>query len=141
MRKLIVALIGCMIMVSFTALAQKTVTGKVTEGTTGEGMPGVTVNVKGTKSAVSTQADGSFSINVPSDNSILVFSYVGYTSQEVKATASSFNISLAFDVQAIEEVVVTGYRTAIKKDFVGSAATVKGADIAALPIASFDQAL
>jgi TonB-linked SusC/RagA family outer membrane protein len=71
----------------------------------------------------------------------LVFSYVGYTSQEVKATAGNLNISLAYDVQAIDEVVVTGYRTAIKKDFVGSAATVKGADIAALPIASFDQAL
>jgi hypothetical protein len=65
MRKLIVALIGCMIMVSFNALAQKTVTGRVTEGTTGEGMSGVTVNIKGTKNAVSTQADGSFSITVP----------------------------------------------------------------------------
>jgi TonB-linked SusC/RagA family outer membrane protein len=141
MRKLIIALIGCLVMVSYTAIAQKTVTGRVTDVTTGEGMPGVTINIKGTKNAVSTEANGSFSINVPSDNTVLVFSYVGYTSQEARATAANLNISLAADVQAIEEVVVTGYRTSIKKDFVGSAATVKGSDIAALPIASFDQAL
>ena len=97
MRKLIIALIGCLVMVSYTAIAQKTVTGRVTDVTTGEGMPGVTINIKGTKNAVSTEANGSFSINVPSDNTVLVFSYVGYTSQEARATAANLNISLADD--------------------------------------------
>lgn len=141
MRKLFIALLGCLLMVSFTAIAQKAVTGRVTEATTGDGMPGVTVNIKGTRNSTTTQNDGTFSISVPSDNAVLIFSYIGYTSQELKATVSNFSISLDADVKAIDEVVVTGYRTTIKKDFVGSAGIIKGSDIAALPIASFDQAL
>jgi TonB-dependent starch-binding outer membrane protein SusC len=141
MRRLIIALIGCLVMVSFNAIAQKTVTGRVTDGTSGEGLPGVTVSVKGGRGTTTTNTDGTFSISVPSDGSVLVFSYVGYEPQELSARSANFNIVLNPAVAAIDEVVVTGYRTSIKKDFVGSAGTVKGADVAAVPIASFDQAI
>ncbi len=141
MRKLIIALIGCLVMVGNAAIAQKTVTGRVTEAAGNEGLAGVTVVVKGTKFSTTTQSDGSFSISVPSENSVLVFSYIGYSSKEIRANAGSFNVSLEANVASIEEVVVTGYRQAQKRSFVGSAGNVKGEDIAAVPIASFDQAL
>jgi TonB-dependent starch-binding outer membrane protein SusC len=141
MRRLIIALIGCLVMVSYSAIAQKTVSGRVTDGTSGEGLPGVTVSVKGSRATTTTNTDGTFSIAVPSDGSVLVFSYVGFEPQEISARSSNFNIILNPAVASIDEVVVTGYRTSIKKDFVGSAGTVKGADVANVPIASFDQAI
>src|SRR5437868_11845540 len=72
----------------FSFAQSKTVTGKVVHQQTNEPMQGVTVNVKGTNVSTSTGADGSFSITVPNNQAILVFSYVGFASQEMKAAQS-----------------------------------------------------
>ena len=124
MRKLIIALIGCLVMVSYSAIAQKVVTGKVSDSKSGQGLPGVTVTIKGTSTAVSTEADGSFSINVPSDNSVLVISYVGYTSKEVGTSGGSVNVSLEEGASDLNEVVVVGYGTQKKPNVVGAITTV-----------------
>jgi TonB-linked SusC/RagA family outer membrane protein len=140
MRKLIIALIGCMVMVSFTAIAQKSVTGKVTDSKTGQGLPGVTVNVKGTSSGVSTGADGTFTLTVPDDNTVLVFTYVGYTSQE-RAASGNLSINLQEGASDLNEVVVVGYGTSIKKELTGSIARVKGDEVRNMPVPNLNQAL
>ncbi|RNI33303.1 SusC/RagA family TonB-linked outer membrane protein [Rufibacter immobilis] len=87
----------------------RTVSGRVTDATTGEGMPGVTVQLKGTSTASPTGIDGSYSINVPSSGGALVFSFIGYTNQEIAiGTQTSINVRLATDSKALSEVVVVG---------------------------------
>lgn len=140
MRKLIIALIGCLVMVSFTAIAQKSVTGKVTDSKTGQGLPGVTVNIKGTSSGTSTGGDGTFTLTVPDDNTVLVFTYVGYTSQE-KAASGNLSISLEEGVSDLDAVVVVGYGTTIKKELTGAIGRVKGEEIKNMPVPNFNQAI
>ncbi|RAJ94120.1 TonB-linked SusC/RagA family outer membrane protein [Larkinella arboricola] len=81
--------------------------GKVTDEK-GEGLPGVSIVVKGTQQGTTSDAVGNFSINVPSANSVLVFSFVGYTAQEVPVgSQTSLNIRLLAESRALDEVVVT----------------------------------
>ena len=92
--------------VQLTFAQEKTITGIISDNS-GLPLPGATVLVKGTTSGTSTDFDGKYSINVKT-GSTLVFSFVGYTTQEVKVGASSsINVTLSEDSQALEEVVVT----------------------------------
>src|ERR1700754_3977604 len=94
----------------------KTITGKVSDDK-GAPVAGVSVTVKGTKNGVNTNADGAFTIPVPSSSTILVFSSVGYTSQEVTVgDQSNITVTLATTPSNLNEVVVVGYGTARKKD-------------------------
>lgn len=91
---------------SFSAFAQRTVSGTVTDAG-GNGMPGVNVIVKGTSAGTSTDATGRYSISV-NDDATLVFSFIGYTTQEiVVGNQTSINISMTEDTQQLSEVVVT----------------------------------
>lgn len=90
--------------------ATYSVTGRVTDRSTGQGLPGVTVLVKGTSVGVSTLADGTYRIEVPQSGKVLVFSSIGFVSKEVKLTAQRVvNVGLSADSKALNEVVVTGY--------------------------------
>ncbi|GAB4031021.1 SusC/RagA family TonB-linked outer membrane protein [Spirosoma gilvum] len=106
----------------------RTVTGKVTDPA-GSGLPGVSVQIKGTQRGTNTDADGKYSLaNVP-DNATLVMSFIGYTSQEVAVGArSTVDIKLSDDTKALEEVVVVGYGTAKRKDLTGSVTQVTSKD-------------
>ncbi|GAA4494029.1 TonB-dependent receptor [Hymenobacter ginsengisoli] len=117
------------------------VSGRVTD-TKGEGLPGVTVLVKGTAIGTSTGADGSFSLSVP-ENSTLVFSSIGYKNQELAVTGatSTIAIRLSDDAQSLNEVVVVGYGTQTRQDLSTSVASVGAAALARQPVAGFDQAL
>jgi TonB-linked SusC/RagA family outer membrane protein len=107
------------------AFAQKKVTGKVTGGDTGGGLSGATVKVKGSSTAVSTGADGSYSINVPNDNASLEVSFVGYDGSEVKiGSLSVINVVLQASSSALQTVVVTGYGTQERRSITGSVAVV-----------------
>jgi len=107
------------------AFAQKKVTGKVTGGDTGGGLSGATVKVKGSSTAVSTSADGSYSINVPNDNSSLEVSFVGYEGSEVRVGSQSvINVVLQASSSALQTVVVTGYGTQERRSITGSVAVV-----------------
>src|SRR5690349_18139134 len=86
------------------------VTGKVT-GANGEPLAGVTIVVKGTTKTTVSGADGSFSIDVPSNAKSLVFSYVGMESQEVRVGGSTLQVSLKTTESALNDVVVVGYTT------------------------------
>jgi len=118
-----------------------TVAGRVTQAS-GEGLPGVTVLVKGTNIGTSTSADGSFSLSVP-ENSVLVFSSVGFVRQEVPVTGAttSLAIRMADDTQSLKEVVVVGYGTQERQSVTGAVASVSGRDIATQPVADAAQAI
>ncbi len=90
---------------------KKTITGKVAAMDDGKPMPGVNVTVKGKTNGTITAADGTYSIVVPGDNSILIFSFIGYLTQEINiGTRSVVNVNLTADTKALAEVVVSGYR-------------------------------
>jgi TonB-linked SusC/RagA family outer membrane protein len=107
---------------------QARITGKVTDAT-GLPMPGVGIKVKGTSTTSVTDTDGKYVLNA-GGNITLVFSYVGYETQEVAANGrTTINITLAESQAELSEVVVIGYGTVRRKDLTGSVASVKGADI------------
>lgn len=114
-------LMGLLVSVSF---AQQKVSGKVTGGDTGGGLSGATVKVKGAATAVTTGADGSYSISVPS-NGTLEISFVGYESQDVKVGSNSvINVVLQASSAALQTVVVTGYGSQERRSITGSVAVV-----------------
>ena len=125
--------LACLLLVSASAFAQaKTVTGMVTDANN-EPLIGASVRVQGTSTGTITDMDGKYSISViPED--ILVFSYVGMTTQSIKVgTQNVINVSLKEDSQVLAETVVIGYGSAKKRDLTGSITNVKGEEIANKP--------
>lgn len=101
------------------------VSGTVTSSSDGEGIPGVNVLIKGTTSGTVTDVDGNFSVDVPNDDDILVFSSIGYISQEVAVNGRTvIDVALMEDMQGLEEVVVVGYGTQRKANLTGSVSSV-----------------
>ena len=107
----------------------KVVAGKVTDSRDGSGIQGVTIAAKGSKTATQTDASGSFSISVAPEIKSLLFSSVGFATQEVSVEGkTSINVSLVLTSTSLNEVVVTGYGTAKRKDLTGSIATITSKD-------------
>jgi TonB-dependent starch-binding outer membrane protein SusC len=97
-----------------------TVTGRVTSGDDGTGLPGVSILEKGTSNGTVSDANGNYSISV-SANGVLAFSFVGYTTQEIAVGGkSTLDVTLQIDVTALNEVVVIGYGEVQKKDATGA---------------------
>ncbi|HYE56763.1 MAG TPA: SusC/RagA family TonB-linked outer membrane protein, partial [Chitinophagaceae bacterium] len=118
-----------------------TITGRVT-GPNNEPLPGVSVTIRGTQTGTTTDANGNFSISVPDESAVLVFSYVGYTAQELSVRGRTvMEVQLAAADRSMNEVVVVGYGTARRKDLTGSVATVSGADIVRQPVQTATQAI
>ncbi len=114
---------------STPGVADIEVTGRVTDEN-GEPLPGVTVLVKGGTTAVPTGANGNFTITAP-DNGTLVFSFIGYLSQEVAiGNQSVVNVSLKPDTKTLEEVVVVGYGTQTRGTVTGAVSQIQATDIA-----------
>jgi TonB-linked SusC/RagA family outer membrane protein len=104
--------------------AQQLLTGKVTDQTTNEGLPGVSIVIKGTANGTVTDAEGNYSITAKSSD-ILVFSFLGFASREVTVgDQTSLDITLETDTRTLEEIVVVGYTTAKKKDVIGAVSVV-----------------
>jgi TonB-linked SusC/RagA family outer membrane protein len=123
MSKKITTILCVLLMFTLSSYAQRVVRGKVTDVADKQGIPGVSVSVKGqTGGTVATNNDGSFTISVPSNNSILVFSYVGFSTKEVPVgTQSNLNVALSSSNQELDEVMVVAYGTAKRSTFTGSA--------------------
>lgn len=108
---------------------QVKLTGNVTSASDKEPMIGVTIMVKGTPTGTVTDFDGNYSLEVPS-NSTIVFSMIGYKTQEIKVNnRTHINVALAEDVEALDEVVVIGYGAVKRSDLTSSISTVKGEDL------------
>ncbi|WP_276496760.1 TonB-dependent receptor [Pontibacter litorisediminis] len=121
--------------------AEVTVTGKVTDKD-GVGLPGVTVVLKGTNKGAPTDSEGNFTITVPDGNGTLVFSYIGFQTQEVEINGrSSISVTLSEDTKSLEEVVIVGYGTQKKANLTGAVEQVNAEDIALRPSADISSAL
>src|ERR1700753_1689641 len=123
----------CFLFIQSAFAQTATVKGKVTDASNGETLIGVSVIVKGTTNGTQTDVNGSYSLNAPS-NATLVFSYIGYSTQEVPVNGqTTINVKLNISANQLQSVVVVGYGTQRKVDVTGSVATVKGSDLASQP--------
>jgi iron complex outermembrane receptor protein len=119
-----------MFIIPGTLAAQEyAITGTVTDKSSGETMPGVYIKVKGTNTGAATDVSGRYSLKVPDVNTTLVFSFLGYASQEIPV-AGNMVIDVALEIVSseLEEVVVIGYGTVRKTDATGSVAVVSSDD-------------
>ncbi len=143
MAPLLLGLIAGLCCLAIPASAQnKTVKGKVIDSQGGAALGGVTVLIKGTTNGTQTESDGTFSVSVP-ETATLVFSSVGYVTQEVSvAGKSEINVVLVSSASSnLNEVVVVGYGTQRKKDLTGAVAQVKAKDLLQGVFTAPDQAL
>ena len=119
---------------------QKTIKGIVVDAT-GEPLIGVNVSVKGTTIGIITDIDGKYTLEVPT-NATLVFSYIGYRTQELSVgNQTTINITMQEDTQNIDEVVVVGYGVQKKETVTGSVSTLKGDDLVKSPVANLSNAI
>ncbi len=131
MKKCTLLLLSLLIAGMQLVQAQVAITGKTTDGTTGEPLAGVTVQVKGTQVGAVSQVDGTYRIaNVPAGSTTLVFSFVGFQTQEVAIGGRTLiDVVMVEEVTALEEIVVTGYSVERKKDIIGSVSVVNTDDM------------
>lgn len=119
-----------------------TVSGKVTAEDNAEGLPGVSIVVKGTTSGAVSDYEGKYEINAPSPDAVLVFSFVGYTTREIAINNRSvIDISMALDIRALEEIVVIGYGSQKKSLVTGAISSVASEDLETVSNSRIDQAL
>jgi len=124
------------------ASQQQIVTGTVTDSQTGEAMPGVNIQVKGTTVGAITDPTGRYSISVADRNATLVFSFVGYIVQEIPLEGrTSLNVSLVTELRGLEEVVVVGYGTQKRINLTGAVDVITGDELANRPAAQTSQLL
>ncbi|GLU54042.1 SusC/RagA family TonB-linked outer membrane protein [Dyadobacter frigoris] len=122
--------------------ADRTIKGRVTEKDKADGLPGVNVVIKGTSVGTTTDGTGAYTLSVPESGAVLVFSFVGYISQEVAVgNRSTLDVAIESDTKALSEVVVIGYGTAKKSDLTGSVGSVKEDQLKERPSPSLNQAL
>ena len=142
--KLNVSVFRTMILTAFL-FAGMAVQARVISGTvkdqTGETIISASVVVKGTTIGTVTDFDGNFSLEVPDDAKVLVFSYIGMKTQELPISGSVMNVVLAENSEVLEEVVVTGYGTTKKRDVVTSVASVGADQLKDIPVTSAAEAL
>lgn len=142
MKRVVLLLAGFLLMGMSGFAQMKTITGKVISSDDNSPIPGVSIVVKGTTQGTISRMDGTYSMQVASDAKILVFSFVGYRTQEVPLTSqNSYNITLEADVLAVDEVVVVGYGIQKKREVTGAISQVKGDAIANLATPSFESQL
>jgi len=126
---------------SMTVYAQKTLIGKVVEES-GQALPGVSIVVRGTTIGTITNADGTFTLLTPEDAEFLVFSFVGFRTQEVPIGGKTeFSITMEEESIGLDEVIAIGYGTIKKSDLTGSVTSVKTEDLENVKMQSIDQAL
>ena len=139
----------CLMMMSFTLVMaqERQVSGTILDNDTGEAIPGVNILIKGTTQGTVTDINGEYQI-LTDPGDVLVYSSVGYVTQEIivgnqnlAGNANTININLSPDIQALAEVVVTGYSVDQRRETTGSVAVVEPADLTAVPSGNVEQQL
>jgi TonB-linked SusC/RagA family outer membrane protein len=141
--------LGCLLLFLLATLyapaawaQNRTITGRVTAADTKEALPGVTVLVKGTTVGTGTGADGSYTLSVPGEGGTLVFSFVGYASQEIALNGqTTVSPILAADTKGLDEVVVVGYGTQKAGNVTGAVAGITAKEIEERPVNRIENAL
>ncbi|MEX0981526.1 MAG: TonB-dependent receptor [Bacteroidales bacterium] len=142
-QAMILMIIGLFCLQANITAQDRVITGKVTDQN-GTELIGVNIIVKGTSTGTITSFTGDFSLTIPGDinDPVLVISYIGYTTREIRVGENRvFDIQLEEDAELLEEVVVTGYGTQRKVDVTGAVSSVETGDMNTIPLASVDQAL
>ena len=125
---LILLLVMGMVLLSYGQ--GRTITGTVASSDTKETLPGTSIVIKGTTQGTVTDIDGKYSIAVPSADAVLVFSFIGYLTQEViVGEQNEINVNLDPDKVTLDEIIVIGYGTIKKSDLTGSVSSIKSDDI------------
>jgi len=125
-----------------SVFSQIGIRGTVTDGEAGTPLVGVTIRVQNTTTGALTRDDGTYSISVPNQDAVLLFSYVGYETQEVPVgTQTEINVSLTAVATVLDEVVVVGYTTQKKENLTGAISTVSAADLEEANATSLTRAL
>ncbi|WP_234364194.1 carboxypeptidase-like regulatory domain-containing protein [Lunatibacter salilacus] len=133
--KILLTLILFLVVQSIALSQQLQVSGTVISTADGEPIPGVTIVYKGTSIGTTTEVDGKYSLEVPDRDGTLIFSFIGYSAQEIIIGGRSvIDVSLADNLQDLGEVVVIGYGTVKKSDLTGSVVSVRGSDLTAIPV-------
>ena len=134
-------LIYLLVLPAFAIHAQSTVTGTVTDES-GNALPGVNILVKGTTRGTTTDSNGSYSLAVQGQSDVLVFSFIGYETEEVAVgTQSTVSIALTPSLQSLSEVVVVGYGVQKKSDVTGAMSSLSQEAVRDVPVANVTQAL
>ena len=129
------------IFLSFSANAQKVVTGKVTNAKDNSAVGFATITVKGTTTATLTDVNGNFTLTLPAGKSTLVVSSVGYASVETDGSAGNISVALTESTSSLDEIVVTGYTAQRKKEITGAVAVVNVKDLKSIPTGTGEEAL
>jgi hypothetical protein len=136
-----VPLMVFLVLATFALQAQNAVKGKITDEA-GAGMPGVNVIVKGTTTGTTSDSEGAYSIEILTNDAVLVFSFIGYVTEEVSPGGRTVvDVSLTPSAETLSEVVVVGYGTAKKSDVTGSLVRVTEESLREVPVAIVTQAL
>ncbi|MEX2231941.1 MAG: TonB-dependent receptor [Cyclobacteriaceae bacterium] len=127
--------------INYASAQTKTVTGKITSSEDNTPIPGVNILIKNTTSGAVTDVNGDYRISVE-EQDILIFSSIGYASQEVAIQGRSvIDLALVVDVQSLQEIVVVGYGSQLKKEVTGAVQTVTSKELKDLPVSQIGQKL
>ena len=142
MKKILI-LFSLLLITGSLVIAQTVqIMGKVTSSEDGLALPGVSVSVKGTTIGSITGADGIYNITAPANVQVLVFSFIGFKTQEVAVEGrTKIDVTLVQDVFKVDEVIVVGYGVQKKREVTGAITAVKGDDLKSLATPSFDAQL
>lgn len=143
MRKILLLAMALLFNIGHSAIGQTNqVSGTIISGEDNLPLPGVSVQIKGTFSGVATDLDGKYNLDNVGPNTVLIFSFIGFVTQEqAVGNRSIIDVTLKTDSKLLGEVIVTGYKTQNSREVAGSINTVSAEEIREVPIASFDQAL
>jgi len=141
MKRKILAFLWVLMFIGSNTYAQtRTISGLVTGKDDGLPLPGVSITVKGTKTVAQTGSDGFYTIKVPVGQA-LVFSFIGFGSQTLLPGNEHLDVVLAGSASLLNDVVVIGYGTQVRRDNIGSIGSVKGSEVAQQPVQNIQQSL
>lgn len=142
MKKILLIVFASFLSLQVVLAQERTISGRVTATDDGSALPGVNIVVKGTTNGTVTDSNGEYRITIPTSAEALVFSFIGFQTQEVAiGSRSVVDVGMGADVQQLNEVVVVGYGTQIKQDLTGNIASLKGDELKNIPVPNFTQAL
>ena len=134
--------LALLLMLSSTVLAQERMVSGTVKDENGDGMPGVNILVKGTASGTASDADGKFNLSVPSNDAVLVFTFIGYGTKEVSVGSRTVvDEVLVPDQTSLDEVIVTGYSVESRREVTGAVSSVKASDLTVVPTGNIEQQL
>lgn len=140
-RSVLLVLVMLLVNATGSWAQTRTITGVVISAEDNMSLPGVNVRIKGTNRGTITNIDGDYSISV-NEAETLMFSYIGFITQEINVgDQSTIDVTLQPDAKTLGEVVVVGYGSVTRGDLTGNVASLKGAEIANIPVPTFQEAI